>query len=119
MKNKIETLRKEIGRLDWSSSAIQSRKNKLTEKIAKEYFKGMTMDYLEKLWNKSKFEKRYEILEHCPYYLQHLDKLDSFGGLRKGELEEQIIKAKFGRCEWLETETIQELFGEFLRESKD
>lgn len=113
--NKIEELRKKMGKLDADTRSNESNKDELHTQVAKQYFKDMTLDDLKSLWNISRAEKRYEILEATPYYLPHLNKLDSHGGLRAGEIEYQIIKSKFDECEWL----TNDLFTDFLKESED
>jgi hypothetical protein len=91
-----------------------------TDTKARKFFKGMTKEDLEKLWNKSDPTKRIEILEMGgDSYTAHIDKLDSYGGWRSAELESQILDDKFGECEWLDSEAIEQIFGEYLEESKD
>ena len=113
MNNQIEQIEK-------LEHKLSERKSHIKEQIAKEYYSKYTYNDLRKLWNKYKKDpyKRYDlILDKNPNFHHALEKLDSYGGLRSGELEDEIIKDDdFDNPQWID---FHELFDEYLKESNE
>jgi len=83
---------------------------------ARKFFKDMKYADLKKLWNESNTSVRIDIIEKVgDSFSVHTSKLDSYGGLRVGEIEDDIIRSDFGECEWMDHTVIEELIGKFLK----
>lgn len=88
LKSKIYALEQELKRQEENSAHV--------------IFKDTTLEELEKIWNKSDENQRYDIMTYIPEIKYQIDKLDSHGGLRSGEIEEEIYSKKWNESEWLE-----------------
>ena len=122
LKKRLQLINKKHSRLELKlgldSQKLRTRMNRNHEEKAKEFFGDYTLEQLTEHWNKADESLRSDILEMNPNINYHFNKLDSYGGLRYGEIYDQVIREDFGDSEWLDFETITNCFGEYLKESK-
>src|SRR3990172_8482624 len=102
LKKRLQLINKKHSRLELKlgldSQKLKTRKDRIKEDKAEESLRS-------------------DILEMNPNIDYHFNKLDSYGGLRYGEIYDQVISEDFGDSEWLDFETITNCFKEYLKES--
>src|SRR3990172_7399218 len=108
LKKRLQLINKKHSRLELKlgldSQKLKTRKDRIKEDKAKEFFSDYTLEQLTEHWNKADESLRSDILE-------------SYGGLRYGEIYDQVNSEDFGDSEWLDNETISSCFEEYLKES--
>ena len=118
---KIHALQKQKSKIEIEKMDSSQKISEIDEKIAKEYFGKMTYEEVEKLGNKdtnkNNFATRIEIYDMNPNLEHRVDKLASHGGLGAGEIEGQLLTAKFGESEWMED--AHGLFDEYLKKNEN
>src|SRR3972149_6944522 len=97
LKKRLQLINKKHSRLELKlgldSQKLKTRKDRIKEDKAKEFFSDYTLEQLTEHWNKAD------------------------ESLRSGEIYDQVISEDFGDSEWLDFETITNCFKEYLKES--
>jgi len=115
----IEALRKEPKGL----KELQSQKNEIEEKIGElignrfnDAFGQITIDELREIWKNADHTQRYLILDSNSEVEEHIEKLDSYGGLGKNEIIQEIIEVDWNKSEWLPD--MEEYFEPYCKETE-
>lgn len=114
----VEKKKIEEQKLNEKRNAIRQAEQELETaqtSLCKSIFEILTISELKQIWNSCSPYERYEIIEYVPEIKYQVEKLDSHGGLRKSEIEEEIISANWNECEWLEP--MSSYFEEYCRHS--
>lgn len=93
---------KEIQELQAKKSEIVVQIKDLESQQLKKVYGQVTISELREIWNNADHMQRFHILDSNPEVEQHVSKLESYGGLRECEMIQEIIEAKWDKCEWLE-----------------
>jgi len=115
----VESLRKEPEGI----KELQAQKNEIEEKIGEllgnrfnDAFGQITIDELREIWKNADHTQRYLILDSNSDVEEHIEKLDSYGGLRENEIIQEIIEVEWNKSEWLPD--MEEYFEPYCKETK-
>lgn len=115
----IEALREEPKGL----KELQAQKNEIEEKIGElignrfnDAFGQITIDELREIWKNADHTQRYLILDSNSDVEEHIEKLDSYGGLSENEIIQEIIEVDWNKSEWLPD--MEEYFEPYCKEEK-
>ena len=102
---------------------LQAKKSEIDNQIGElignrfnEVFGKITIGQLRKLWNKANHTQRFWIIDSNGDVEMHVDGLDSNDGLRSEEIIQEIIEAKWNKCQWLEN--MDSYFEPYCKESR-
>ena len=83
----------------------------LEEQNLKEIYGQLTINQIKSIWKKADHMQRFNILDSIPEFDTRFNKLDDYGGLRAGELMQEVIEAKWNDNQWIDDmETYFELY---------
>ncbi len=83
----------------------------LEEQNLKEIYGQLTINEIKSIWKKADHMQRFNILDSIPEFDTRFNKLDDYGGLRAGELMQEVIEAKWNDTQWIDDmETYFELY---------
>ena len=103
--------------LELQKREIEGKIEQINENSIKDIFGELTIPQLRDIYNNADEEQRMQILEANPYVVMRLEKLDSHGGWRYGELLSQDISEKWNEGEWLER--LDDYFKHFCKPTPD
>lgn len=102
---------------------LQAQKNEIEEKIGElignrfnDAFGQITIDELREIWKNADHTQRYLILDSNSEVEEHIEKLDSYGGLSENEIIQEIIEVDWNKSEWLPD--MEEYFEPYCKEEK-
>lgn len=115
----VEALRKEPEGI----RKLQAQKNDIEEKIGEllgnrfnDAFGQITIEELREIWSNADHTQRYLILDSNSDVEEHIEKLDSYGGLSKNEIIQEIIEVDWNKSEWLPD--MEEYFEPYCKETE-
>lgn len=92
----------EIDTLQKEKIKIKIQLQRLEEKKLKDTYNKFTVAQIKSIWEKASQTQKLNILESVPEIVNHIEKLESYGGLNYDEIISEIIESQWNKSQWLE-----------------
>ena len=92
----------EVEELQKQKVDIKIQINRLEENHLKEIYGKLRVSQIKSIWKKADHMQRFNILDSIPEFKNRFEKLDDYGGLRTGELMQEVIEAKWNATQWID-----------------